>query len=345
MFRLLAFPKEVILEVGHHLDIKDLRNLALSCQNLHKLITYSGFVHEEEAAEEREFDNARIILQENDASVIDFTHSEISSWPESRSAKFSNGPDRNKEYFDFIDRCVRRWGAGMLYCAISTVDATWNRNLVAQLPVIHRRGSLINRAMASCSDIDTIDLIIRGYTRHYPEGILGLKDTKVRRRFRGYSFTNDPVPLFRACSEGRKDIVNLIYKHCGEIPFNLVTDSSNQTVHTNATGIPAWIRLKRPDLMDAWERGFHARDRFNRPTIHEDVCILLLQNELGFSSRPGGIPMSHLAEAAVQKKVRLVREMIAYFKSRLTQRKFERALTLAFHAASRGWTTREPRSP
>lgn len=346
MCRLIAFPKEVILDIGHHLDIKDLRNLALTSKELYNLINHSGFVYEEEAAEEREFDNARIRLRENDTSVIDFSHYQIVNWPESRAALFSNDPDHNKEYFDFLDRCVRRWGAGILYYAISTVDATWDRNLVAQLPAIHRRGSLIHRAIASCFDIDIIDLVIRGYTGHYPEGILGFKDTSVRRGFSGYSFTNDPVPLFRACSEGRADIVGLIYNHCGEKPFNLVTDRTNQmTHHASLTNILGWMLSEEPDFMDPWECGFHARDHRNRPIIHEDVCIWLLRNDLGFASRPGGIPTSHLAEAAVKKKARLVREMSAYFAARLTQGEFEPALTLAFHAASRGWTTDEPESP
>ncbi|KAK8063264.1 hypothetical protein PG996_007916 [Apiospora saccharicola] len=37
--------------------------------------------------------------------------------------------------------------------------------------------------------------------------------------------------------------------------------------------------------------------------------------------------------------------MLPYYKYHLTRKKYERALTLAFHAASRGWTNREPKSP
>ncbi|KAK7964391.1 hypothetical protein PG988_011365 [Apiospora saccharicola] len=272
MFPLGNFPKEMVLEIGHHLGINDLRNLALTCKELQVLIN-SGYLYEEEATEERDFDDARLRLRDNDPSVISFSYVEIARWPDSRVAKYSNNPEQNKEYFNFLDDCVSRWGAGILYFAISTCDLTWNRNLINLLPTTHRRGSLVNRAIISCSDNSIIERVIRAYMVHYPKGILGLKDPKVRRRFIGGTRNNDPVPLFLACSKGRTDLLDLLYKVLADDDFNLVTDDQNRWWYDHTTPIPGWIQLKVPHLMDAWESAFYARDRYNRRDIQEEVCV------------------------------------------------------------------------
>ncbi|KAK7995606.1 hypothetical protein PG990_014379 [Apiospora arundinis] len=351
---LLHVPVEIVHEIGHYLPTRDLRSLSNTCRQLHTVIMHKGFWHEEEVTEERDFDHARLRLQDiRRRNVIQLTYAEVVEWPQSREAKFAHELKKHRDDYNFLDICVYRWGNGILYCAMSNVDVMWDKQLARQLPMIHRSGSLINRAITSCFNVRTFNLIINAYAMRYPDALLGTKTIGVRRRFTGLNYNNDPVPLFWACNQGRDDLINIMYTRgygaaLGKA-FDLVTDDHNQlyTFPSESGTNWAWVYEKNPQMIDMWESAFNPRDSFGRPCpgIHEDVCLLLLEANLGFASRPNGIPIAHLAEAAVQKKLRLVQALIPYYKARLTPKKFQRALTLAVHAASRGWTTREPAQP
>ncbi|KAK8062229.1 hypothetical protein PG997_014326 [Apiospora hydei] len=69
----------------------------------------------------------------------------------------------------------------------------------------------------------------------------------------------------------------------------------------------------------------------------EDACTWLLEKNLGFSSRPDGIPIDCLSEAAAYIKIRVLRALIAYFKARLAPENFQQTLTLALHGATGGY--------
>ncbi|KAK6836915.1 hypothetical protein PG987_007410 [Apiospora arundinis] len=344
-----SIPIELIFKIGHHLSIQDLRNLAGTCTRLHNTIVKNGFVYEEEVTEEYDFDQARLLLKEVHFNTINLSHDEIHSWPQCRAEKFSN-PKENKELFDFLDNCIYRWGAGILYFLQGhCVDLVWEKALVRQLPAFHRRGSLLNRAISTCFDLEVISQIIDAYSVRYSDALFGLKDTRIRRRYTGLSYNNDPAPVFWACSEDRADVLDLLYRTEAWTCFYLVTDSHNQYNYSNLGKLTDWVYFKDPCIMDAWERAFRPIDILGRKKgmgyhINESACIWLIQHTLGFSSRPNGIPMEHPAEAALQKKHRLVRVMILYYKKNLSPKKYERALTLAVQATSRGWI-RKPTGP
>ncbi|KAK8030153.1 hypothetical protein PG993_011444 [Apiospora rasikravindrae] len=138
-------------------------------------------------------------------------------------------------------------------------------------------------------------------------------------------------------------------KHWAPMDLNIVTDGQNRTVY--AGGVTSQWHHKYPDLIDDWECAFRPINRNGqaRPldsTMNEEVCIWLIEHNLGFSTRPGGIPIQHLAEAAVMKKTRLVEALLKYFRTHLSVKKYQRAITLAVHAAGRGWAgPREPKRP
>ncbi|KAK6859085.1 hypothetical protein PG995_004938 [Apiospora arundinis] len=343
MALITAIPIEVTFKIGHQLSIKDLRNLAATCTKMHDNIINNGFIYEEEVTEEHDFDNARLRLKEVSFKTITLDHDEIRSWPACRDKKFSNNPKENQELFDFLDNCVRRWGAGILYCLQENcVDVMWEKDLIRQLPAIHRLGSLFNRAIATSFNLNVISQIIDAYSMKYPDSLIGMKDTRIRRRFTGLSYNNDPAPVHWACSEDRADVLDLLYQKGEVVCFHLVTDNHNRFNYSDQGKLPDWVCFKDPRIMDAWERAFRPIDMLGRKKgtvfhINESACVWLLQHNLGFSSRPSGIPIEHLAEAALQKKQHLVCAMIPYYKKTLSLKKYERALTLAVQATSRGW--------
>ncbi|KAK8062184.1 hypothetical protein PG997_014281 [Apiospora hydei] len=130
--------------------------------------------------------------------------------------------------------------------------------------------------------------------------------------------------------------------------MNLVTCGQNVDVLVLEGTTTEWHR-KTPNLLDAWECAMHPVDKHGRPkhnNISENACLWLLEHGLGFCTRPGGIPIHHLAEAAAQKKTRLVKAMLSYFRSHLSIKKYQRAIAQAIHAAGRGWAgPREPQRP
>ncbi|KAK8063270.1 hypothetical protein PG996_007922 [Apiospora saccharicola] len=178
-----------------------------------------------------------------------------------------------------------------------------------------------------------------------PEG--NTLESKLRRAIR------EPQALFApvlwACSQNRVDVLELLqnkYKMEGkgaeekvDIINVVVTNKDTEVITGITTG---WRKPYRYDqtLVDAWQAAFYNLDQEGSNIYHfgnagEDVCIWLLNKNLGFSTRPDGITIAILAEAAVYKKRRLLSALIDHFKDRLATEEFQCALTMALHTVAR----------
>ncbi|KAK7959861.1 uncharacterized protein PG986_004715 [Apiospora aurea] len=355
--RLESMPIEIIRHIGEKLSLRDLTNFMSTCKVTHRSIAGQWFI-DEQVIEELQFDYARLWLYENQLNlspVINITPQEVASWPQSRAAIYaSDDSSTAQEKHACLDYFVERYGAGILYFSCTNGDTFWNRALVRQLPQCHRIGSLINRAITSCSDTSVMQQIMYAYARIYPEALQGFKPHLIRRRFTGYCLNNDPPPLFWACSENRVDVLELLNREdrhddtmfWQQAEMELVTDDLNcapvpleQTSEWHVTPIL---------LIDAWESAFHPRDttygrrKPGRQAINEDACLWLLEHQVGFCTRLGGIPIQHLEEAAVLMKTRVLQALLQHFRYTLTVKKYQRAVTLALRAAARGWASPRP---
>lgn len=344
-------PIELLAKIGDHLNMRDLTSLLKCCKHTQASLRGQYYI-ERQVKDEQIFDRQRIwhnshLTQRN--HIVNFTLTEVARWPESRATKFASQDEFPQRLFAILDEDVARWGAGMLYFTFSSLDFLWDKSLVAQLPKYHRVGSLINRAISSCHDEQVMEDIIKAYFCFYTEYLIGWKTTVVRRRFTGgYSMANDLPPVLWACCENRVDVLDLLTRKLEDtdiefwqpMDVNLVIDDHNTTIHDDGP-TTKWHR-SQPHLIDAWECAFHPLDSHGRPKrlgkVNEDACLWLLDRNLGFSTRHGGLPIQHLAEAAVLKKTRVVEALLKYFKANLTVKKYRRAIVLALHAAARGWS-------
>ncbi|KAK8078805.1 hypothetical protein PG994_002612 [Apiospora phragmitis] len=193
--------------------------------------------------------------------------------------------------------------------------------------------------------------IIKAYLIEYTVYLLGWKEALIRRRFTdGYTLTNDLPPVLWACCENRPDMLQLLHtkaeyidrKPWAPMDINLATNGRNQI--SLDVGIHSEWHQRPPPFLDAWECAMRPLDSHGRRKhlnnmnmVNEETCIWLIEHGLGYSTRPGGIPIQHLEEAAVLKKMRVVEALIAHFKRNKTVKKWQRAITLALQAATRGW--------
>ncbi|KAK8063266.1 hypothetical protein PG996_007918 [Apiospora saccharicola] len=139
--------------------------------------------------------------------------------------------------------------------------------------------------------------------------------------------------------------------HWKRIDIDRVTDDWNSWPYQEEDITSDWNQAPCT-LIDAWESAFHPRDALGRrkpigQCINEDACLWLIEHKIGFNSRPGpgGIPVQHLAEAAVMKKTRVVQALLAHFQSSLTPKKYQRAVALALQATTRPWIGPNPPRP
>ncbi|KAK8030152.1 hypothetical protein PG993_011443 [Apiospora rasikravindrae] len=353
-------PVEIIRGIGEEMGIRDLTSLMWTSKSMRNKIAGQWYF-ERQVTEELHFDYARMYLSGNRqdiSTVIRLSSQEVASWPESREAKFANDQSEAAQYlFACLDWWVGRWGAGVLYFAISNGDTLWNPRLVRQLPKYHRIGSLMNRAITSCHDPKVMKQIMNAYSMEYPEALHGVKEELIRRRFVGYCMTNDLPPVLWACSENRLDVLKMLAKedqhggllHWQQADLNLITDDKNRWPIIGGYLTDLWHK-KQSMLLDAWECAFHPRDTLGRrkpgrQAINQDVCVWLLEQKLGYASRLDGISIQHLEEAAVLKKTRVFRALLTHFRSTLTVKKYQRAVTLALRAAARGWAGPLPPRP
>ncbi|KAK7995799.1 hypothetical protein PG991_015266 [Apiospora marii] len=346
-----TLPTEILKKIGDNLNLRDLTSLLKCCKHTQARLRGQYYV-ERQVRDEQEFDRQRLwhnshLTQRN--HIVNFTLTEVARWPESRAVKFTSQDEFPQRVFALLDEDVGKWGAGMLYFTFSTLDFLWDKSLVAQLPKYHRVGSLMNRAITSCHDEKVMKDIIKAYFRFYTVYLLGWKTNVVRRRFTGgYSMANDLPPVLWACCENRVDVLNLLTRNLEDtdidfwqpMDVDLVVDGHNTTTYDGGP-TTKWLRSP-PHLIDAWECAFHPLDSHGRRKhlgdVNEDACLWLLDRNLGFSTRYGGLPIQHLAEAAVLKKTRVVEALLKYFKANLTAKKYQRAIVLALHAAARGWS-------
>ncbi|KAK8062185.1 hypothetical protein PG997_014282 [Apiospora hydei] len=349
-------PIEIIRHIGEKLNLRDPTNFISTCKVTHRSIAGQWLINEQ-VIEELQFDYARLWLYENQLNlspVINITPQEVARWPQSRAAIYaSDDSSTAQEKYACLDYFVERYGAGILYFSCTSGDTFWNRALIRQLPQCHRLGSLINRAITSCSDTSVMQQIMSAYARIYPDALQDFKPHLIRRRFSGYCLNNDP-PLFWACSENRVDVLELLNREdrhddtmfWQQAEMELVTDDLNCTVlpleQTSEWHVTPML------LIDAWESAFHPRDttygrrKPGRQAINEDACLWLLEHQVGFCTRLGGIPIQHLEEAAVLMKTRVLQALLQHFRSTLTVKKYQRAVTLALRAAARGWAGPRP---
>ncbi|KAK7995798.1 hypothetical protein PG991_015265 [Apiospora marii] len=357
-WRLDTIPIEIIRDIAEYLTMRDLNNLKMTCKGIHASIV-GPFYYERQVAWEYMFDLMRewiVVRQDVMTDFITFTPEEVAAWPESRAEKYAYDFEGAKELFCFLDRCVDVWGPGILYFTYSVFDTFWDKGLVKQLPRYHREGSLINRAISSCRDPVIMEQVMNAYSMYYKDSLDGLKQPPVRRRFVGHVQNNDAPPVFWACSENRVDVLELLnrkdghddLRHWVRMDIGRVSDEWNSWPYEE--GIFEEWHQSPTTLIDAWESAFHPRDAMGRRkpanrSINEDACVWLINHKLGYNSRPAGIPLQHLAEAAVLKKERVVDALLRHFRATLAPKKYQRAVSLALLSAARGWVGPSPPRP
>ncbi|KAK7934643.1 hypothetical protein PG985_000138 [Apiospora marii] len=344
-----TLPTEILIKIANQLNLRDLTSLLKCCKHTQRALRGQYYI-ERQVKDERDFDYKRFILGVHPMMgyhIINFTLTEVAQWPKSRAAKYASQDARSQRIFDDLDENVARWGAGILYFTFSSVDFVWDKALVRQLPRSHRDGSLVNRAISSCYDMKVFIEIIRTYSRVYLVSLMGHKPKAIRRRYTGgYSLANDLPPVLWACCENRADILDILTLKREEIDMEIWRPMDvNMVIDDHNTSSDILMRFdqwhhRTSHLLDAWECAFHpiySEGRRKHSAVNEDVCIWLLDRNLGFSTRRGGLPIQHLAEAAVLKKTRVVEALLKHFKASLTVKKYQRAIVLALHAAARGW--------
>ncbi|KAK7995801.1 hypothetical protein PG991_015268 [Apiospora marii] len=350
------------------MNISTLRSLSMTCRRYHGLLG-QGFVYEEEVEDERLFDEARKRFEELErVNGLVFDNNDILQWPR---CKLNPGPTPlSKDDCAFLDRCVNRWGKGILWLNASEAKVQFQRywkrlslsprtykqlvdlenTLIKELLPYMRGECLIFRAIEKCFDMEVIERIVDAYLLKYPEALQGRKGTRWRADLarRKVQTKHYLPPVLWACSQNRVDILELLqskYNMEGKraednVDINVVVTDEDKELTVDIG--PLWRAPSQswpPPVTDAWLAAFYHLDREGRyispfGTPGDDVCIWLLNKNLGFSSRPDGISIAVLADAADYKKVRLLRVLIAHFRDRLTTEEFQRALTLALRVVT-----------
>ncbi|KAK7964385.1 hypothetical protein PG988_011359 [Apiospora saccharicola] len=366
-----TLPNELVILSTQFMKIPTLRSLSMTSKRYHDLLG-RGFVYKVEVEGERLFDEARKRFEQlRRVNGLAFDNKDILKWPGCK-LRPQRIPLREDDRA-FLDSCVDRWGKGILWLNAREPKVqhqrSWNlgmkkprprqykqlealdTSLIKELPAYMRGDCLIFRAIEKCFEIQVIEQIVDAYLLKYPEALLGQKGTRWKANFVG-RYVNLKLylpPVLWACSQNRVDVLELLqnkYKMEGkgaeekvDIINVVVTNKDTEVITGITTG---WRKPYRYDqtLVDAWQAAFYNLDREGSNRYHfgnagEDVCIWLLNKNLGFSTRPDGITIAILAEAAVYKKRRLLSALIDHFKDRLTTEEFQCALTMALHTVAR----------
>ncbi|KAK7959394.1 uncharacterized protein PG986_004248 [Apiospora aurea] len=343
---LTILPNELILQLAHHMSTRSLRSLSVTSKRYHSLLDQK-VLFEEEVEDERLFDEARSRFSKlMRVYGLSLSVGNIAAWPATKVAPAYR--PLNDDDHAFLNACVSRWGKGILYLAIGSDNELCrmlrNWNSILELPVSLFRGALILRAIKKCPDIKVIEQVIKAYLKKYPAAIQGPKEyhSRTSLNFNGDFYV---PPVLWACSHNRSDVLEILHTKNNEkgkeaeqkVDFDIILDQMSTQVISGVTD-------NQGTALDAWQVAFYglsrarvARTWSSNPGMREDACVWLLEKNLGFSSRSGGISIDYLFEAAAFKKARLVRALIAYFKGRLASDDFQGTLTLALHHATGGY--------
>lgn len=359
------------------MSIATLRSLSVTSRRYHDLLG-RGFVYEEEVDDERLFDEARKRFEDLErVNGLEFDNNDILKWPSCELKP--KGTPLSKDDCEFLDSCVNRWGKGILWLNASEAKVYFQRvggakvgprkykqqvasdnSLIKELLPYMRGDCLIFRAIEKCFEMQVIEQIVDAYLFKYPEALQGRNGTRWK------SDLSTPKaqlklclpPVLWACSQDRVDVLELLqtkYNTEGrraedKIDINVVVNDEDTEVIT--TDISALWREPiqfSPPVVDAWLAAFYNLNQeghygYRSGTPGDDVCVWLLNRNLGFSSRPDGISTTILVDAAKCKRVRLLRALIDRFRGQLTAEEFQGALTLALQAVagSRDGITGDP---
>ncbi|KAK7934645.1 hypothetical protein PG985_000140 [Apiospora marii] len=371
-------PNELVILSAHYMRISTLRSLSMTNRRYHDLLG-RGFVYEEEVEDERLFDEARKRFKQLErVNGLTFDNNDILKWPECKLKP--KGDPLSKDDYAFLDKCVNRWGKGILWLNASEAKVQfrndWPRpkvgprkykqlvssdnTLINELLPYMRASCLIFRAIEKCFDMQVIEQIVDAYLLKYLEALQGQKGTRWRVDLAGpkSQFKLCLPPVLWACSRNRVDVLELLqskYNMEGKraedsVDINVVAMDEDTIITTETISLwsepsPSWP----PPVVDAWQAAFYhldpeGRHSYGSATPGEDVCIWLLNKNLGFSSRPDGIWIDILVEAAKYRMLRLLRALIDRFRGQLTTEEFQSSLTLALQAVagSRNGRTGDP---
>ncbi|KAK7995360.1 hypothetical protein PG990_014133 [Apiospora arundinis] len=354
MPELLTLPDELLLKIQACLITRNDRfAFGAACQTLNA--KFGGtFLYEQDVAEERDFDNARLRLErfdeEHKALVFDYKTDWV-AWPEvlaAKVAKYCAEDEKNKSICKFFQDCVHRWGPMMLFFTIRQdplemrlpEGPTWK---LPQFPSSQwsSNRTLIYRAIMRCQDMRILGDVFDAYLNQYPAAIQGLKSGRLDQMDeRGWG----NAPVYLACQFNRVDVLDLLHRK--GVNINLV--KGYLTLEGDGTRI-AYDRdrldmpydptdgMLRPDLW-AWLRLNVLNVAYNTSGFEcgfpEEVCLWLIEHNLGVSDGPYSLNPKDLEEAAVQGSLRLMVAMIKYFESRLSPEAYTDALTSALMACN-----------
>ncbi|KAK7993523.1 transcriptional coactivator HFI1/ADA1 [Apiospora arundinis] len=336
MPELLTLPDELLLKIQACLITRNDRfAFGATCQTLNA--KFGGtFIYEQDVAEERDFDNARLRLErfgeEHKALVFD-DKTDWVAWPEvlaAKIAKYRAEDEKNKSVCKFFQDCVHRWGPMMLFFTIRQdplemrlpEGPTWK---LPQFPSSQwsSNRTLIYRAIMRCQDMRILGDVFDAYLNQYPAAIQGLKSGRLDQMDeRGWG----NAPVYLACQFNRVDVLDLLHRKGANI--NLV--KGYLTLEGDGTRI-AYDR-------DRLDMPYDPTDAYNTSGFEcgfpEEVCLWLIEHNLGVSDGPYSLNPKDLEEAAVQGSLRLMVAMIKYFESRLSPEEYTDALTSALMACN-----------
>ncbi|KAK7912105.1 hypothetical protein PG985_014586 [Apiospora marii] len=396
MSSLLDLPDELLLIIQDHLTTRRDR-FAFGSVNKSLYKAFGGtVVYEQDVAEERDFDEARLRLEQIPSvhDLVLFNRQDLESgWAEAMPAKFSwaegvvaarveeGGQETDtQELFGFIKKCVERWGPRML---CFTNPALWgmvseDMEGLPPLPDSQRRQgrTLTYRAIRYCNDMAVLEQVFDIYLETYPAAIQGMKDGQLDRLPEpapeaesdfelpeSLEFAQD-YPVYLAAFHNRVDALDLLHKK--GVNINLVkTDLALQNDHSwtrfvhrlrsDDTDVhwasdPVDGLVHHPDLW-TWLRVQSYRREERESGFPEDVCVWLVEHNLGFSDERLSLGLRDLRQAAMNNHARLVAAMLKLFQARLGPGdEYRDALTMALHSAAvaplgRFGQWKPPRSP
>ncbi|KAK8030065.1 hypothetical protein PG993_011356 [Apiospora rasikravindrae] len=323
MLGLLTIPPELLLMIqGYLLTREDRLALSGTCQALNRMFGGKCF-YEQDAAEERDFDQARLQLEDINRSHV---HGELvfqmkdfaMDWSEAMYARFAkaeamvavfaSGEEKTareeelKDIIMFIKNCVGRWGPLMLSLTNPVLQGA-----MLKFGVNARGGSLRSQTRNEGPTVTQRAL-------KYPASIHGAKSEYLDRMADGTPDVDCPVHL--ACRYNRVDVLDLLHEK--GVDINVVQGRFQSD---------AWT----------WMRMFPCYEKDNGNLgMPEDVCVWLVEHNLGFTASPDSLNLDDLKGAAVQNRPRLVAALVKHFESKLNPDEYREALGMALRASTAG---------
>ncbi|KAK8859153.1 hypothetical protein PGQ11_009887 [Apiospora arundinis] len=358
-------PNELVLLLAHYMTIRSLRGLSVASKRYRGLLG-GRFQYQEEVKDERLFEEAqrrfRHLCQTKGLQAGKEKRREAGEpiqvpWPTSifvlqpvSDFVHSRTPLSEDDYALLHDS-VGRWGRGALflipYLNPLKICPTWSKfkALHHELPVSQTRRSLIQRAIEKCSDIKVLEQVVDAYLKMHPASLQGTTGRDPVPRVINKDRSVNLPPVFWACVHNRADVLELLLKKNNEdgrraedrVNFNLVLDTREHlAVHDNMT---AGLLQYSASFVDLWKAAFyHPRvaSIVSRRSFYanDDVCLWLLDKNLGFASQTNGNSLRYLSKAAAFKKARILRALIPYFESRMDPWDFQRALAKALRTTT-----------